>query len=293
MAATPAATTPAEVTTDARTESAPAAAPTDVAAPATAPATWVAPAPAPALGAAPAVAVAQPGAVVATPIPGQPAPQSVAAAEAAARDAAQQIAMRGRAWWGQLDPTGKRPTLLVAAALVALVIGSQFLNALVPVSRGGGGGGGGGGQPAAGVPVAIGNGVWVTPPPGWVAVGTPVGLPGVRFQRGATTVEVGIASFSASPHELLTAYVNQVLAPTAQDVKVSEPVNVRAGNGRPTARSIYTASFKDVGTAVDGELSTQVENGIGIVVNGYAPKGQLAGSLAEVHAFVDTIEVRQ
>ena len=144
-------------------------------------------------------------------------------------------------------------------------------------------------------PVDIGNGVRVTPPSGWVAVGSPMGqLPGVRFQRGAVTVDIAIVSYSASPRELLIAYVSQVLDSASQDAKVSEPTNVRAGNGRPTARSTYTASFKDIGTAVSGELSTQVsDNGIGIIVNGYAPQGQLAGSLGEVHEFVDTIEVRQ
>ena len=145
----------------------------------------------------------------------------------------------------------------------------------------------------SGVPVDIGNGVRVTPPPGWVAVGAPVGLPGVRFQRGAFTVEVGIATFNAAPKDLLVAYVNQILAPSAQDAKVSAATNVVAGNGRPTARATYTGSFKDFGTAVEGEISAQVsQGGIGIVVNAYAPQGQLAGSLNEVHAFVDTIEVR-
>ena len=293
----PGAETSADATTVTGTDGAPTPGPAPAVAPASAaaeaPAATEAPAAVPAPAATPAIgpvwATAQPAA--AAPIPAQPAPPAVAAAEAMARDAAQQIAIRGRAWWGQLDPTGKRPTLLVAAALIALVIGSQFLNALVPVSRGGGGGS----QPPVGVPVDIGNGVRVTPPSGWVAVGSPMGqLPGVRFQRGAVTVDIAIVSYSASPRELLIAYVSQVLDSASQDAKVSEPTNVRAGNGRPTARSTYTASFKDIGTAVSGELSTQVsDNGIGIIVNGYAPQGQLAGSLGEVHEFVDTIEVRQ
>jgi hypothetical protein len=228
-------------------------------------------------------------------------PPAVAAAEAAARQAAAEITVRGRAWWGQLDPTNKRPTLLVAGVLLALVIGSQFLNALVPVPRGGGsvgggtgGGGTGTGQPASGTPVDIGNGVRVTPPAGWVAVGSPQNLPGVKFQRGAVTVEVGIASFDQAPKDLLVAYVNQILAPSAQDAKVSSATSVVAGNGKPTARATYTGSFKDVGTAVEGELSTQVSpTNIGIVVNAYAPQGQFTASLNDVHAFVDTIEVRQ
>jgi hypothetical protein len=242
-------------------------------------------------GMTPAMATAAPGA----------APASVAAAEAAARAAADQMVVRGRAWWGQLDPTNRRPTIYVAIAIIALVIGSQFLNALVPIPRGGvgggGGGGGGGGQPGLGNPVDIGNGVRVTPPAGWVPVGNPTGLPGLKFQKGPILVEVGIASFTSSPKDLLVAYVNQILAPSAQDAKVSAAQTGTAGNGRPTARATYTGSFKEFGTAVEGELSTQVvtvgNTGIGIVVNAYGPQGTLAGSLTDVHTFVDTIEVGQ
>src|SRR5438874_1537176 len=104
--------------------------------------------PAPAIQPTPAM---QPAGVAA-----QPVPPAVAAAEAAARQAAQQISARGRAWWGQLDPAGRRPTLIVAGVLIAIVLGSQFLNALIPAPRGtigpggGGVGGGGGTQPPAG-----------------------------------------------------------------------------------------------------------------------------------------------
>ncbi len=235
-------------------------------------------------------------AVASAPVGAQAPSPAVAAAEAAARDAAAQITARGRAWWGQLDPTGKRPTIIVAIALVALVLGSQFLNALVPVSAG---------QrrrrrwrqqrqPVAGAPVDIGNGIRVTPPAAWVPVATPLGLPGVRFQRGACTTEVGIAGFDASPKDLLVAYVNQILAPATQNVNVSAAATGVGGNGRPIARATYTGAIKDLGTAVEGEITTQVTpSGIGIIVNAYAPQGQLAGCLGEVHQFVDTIEVRQ
>jgi hypothetical protein len=233
-------------------------------------------------------------AVAGAPVGEQAPSPAVAAAEATARDAAAQITARGGAWWGQLDPTGKRPTIIVAIALVALVLGSQFLNALVPVSAGSGGGGAGSQRPPAGAPVDIGNGIRVTPPAAWEPVATPMGLPGVRFQRGACTTEVGIAGFDASPKDLLVAYVNQVLAPGTQNVNVSAAATGVGGNGRPIARATYTGASKDLGTAVEGEITTQVTpGGIGIIVNAYAPQGQLAGCLGEVHQFVDTIEVRQ
>jgi hypothetical protein len=227
----------------------------------------------------------------------QAAPEAVAAAEAAARQAAQQMTLRGRAWWGQLDPAGKRPTIIVAAVLLAIVLGSQFVNALVPAPRGtlGGSGGvpggGGGTQPGPGRPVDIGSGIRVTPPPGWVVVGDPLQLQGVRFQKGGVTVDVGLAAFTNPPSDLLAAYVNQVLIPNSQGVKVSPSQITIARNGRPTARATFTGNLKGFGTAVEGEISTQVwETGVGIVVNGFAAQGQLAGARDEIEAFTDSIE---
>jgi hypothetical protein len=219
----------------------------------------------------------------------QPVPPAIAAAEAAARQAAQQMATRGRAGWGQLDPTGKRPSLIVAGVLLAIVLGSQFLNALVPAPRGALGGGGT--QPGPGRPVDIGSGIRVTPPPGWVTVGDPLELQGVRFQKGGVTVDVGLAAFTNPPSDLLAAYVNQVLIPNSQGAKVSPATIDIARNGHPTARATFTGNLKGFGTAVEGEISTQVwETGVGIIVNGFAPQGQLTGARDEIHAFVDSIE---
>src|SRR5207248_3756516 len=202
--------------------------------------------PAPAIQPTPAM---QPAGVAA-----QPVPPAVAAAEAAARQAAQQISARGRAWWGQLDPAGRRPTLIVAGVLIAIVLGSQFLNALIPAPRGtigpggGGVGGGGGTQPPAGKPVDIGSGIRVTPPPGWVAVGDPLALQGVRFQKGGVTVDVGLAAFTNPPSDLVAAYVNQVLTPNSQGAKVSPTHITIARNGRPTAVATWTGNLRGFGT---------------------------------------------
>jgi hypothetical protein len=131
----------------------------------------------------------------------------------------------------------------------------------------------------------------VTPPPGWVAVGDPLQLQGVRFQKGGVTVDVGLAAFTNPPSDLLAAYVNQVLIPNSQGVKVSPSQITIARNGRPTARATFTGNLKGFGTAVEGEISTQVwETGVGIVVNGFAPQGQLAVARDEIEAFTDSIE---
>ncbi len=199
---------------------------------------------------------------------------------------------RGQAWWGQLDPTGKRPTIIVAAVLVAIVLGSQFVNALIPTPRTlGGTGATPVTQPGAGKPVDVGSGIRVTPPPGWVVVGDPLSLQGLRFQKGAVTVDVGLAAFTNTPSELLAAYVNQVLIPNSQGAKVS-PTHIKPSvNGHVTAIATYTGNLKGFGTAVEGEITTQVwETGVGVIVNGFAPQGQLAAARDEIDQFVDTIQ---
>src|SRR5438552_2555793 len=139
-------------------------------------------------------------------------------------------------------------------------------------------------QPASGSAFQAAPGMQPGPvtQPGWVAVGDPLQLQGVRFQKGGVTVDVGLAAFTNPPSDLVAAYVNQVLIPNSQGAKVSPTHITIARNGRPTAVATWTGNLKGFGTAVEGEISTQVtETGVGIIVNGFAPQGQLAAARDE------------
>ena len=64
-------------------------------------------------------------------------------------------------------------------------------------------------------------------------------------------------------------------------------------NGRTAARAGYLGLFNGVTGSVEGELTAFVfPNGVGVIVDAWGAQGSLERALAEVHAMVDTIEVR-
>ena len=248
--------------------------------------------------ASPAPAVAYPAAApappsVATAVPPQATPQAVATAEAAARQAAAEFTSRGKAWWSQLDPTGKKPTLIVAAALLIAILGSQVLNAIIPAPRGtipaGGGGGGGGGGGAR--TIEVGGGARITAPSGWTSVGASPSLQGVRLQKGSVIIDVMVASYGGTPQELLQTYVAQILRGQANQLTVGDTAVGPAANGRVAARAAYVGIFKDAGT-LQGQLTTQVWGSVGVVFDAAAPQGQLQATLGDVETIIGTLEVR-
>jgi hypothetical protein len=220
----------------------------------------------------------------------QQTPQAVAQAQAAAQAAAVQLTSRGKAWWSQLDPAGKRPTIIIAAALIVAIFGSQFLNALIPVPRGlqGGGGGGGGGGAKT---LDIGGGARITPPPNWTVVGPSPNLQGVRLQKGSVLVDVMVASYGGAPQELLQTYVNQVVKAQATQLTLGDTTVGPGANGHVSARAAYVGVFKNAGT-LQGEIVTQVWGNVGVVFDSAAPQGQLQAARGEIETIIGTLEVR-
>ena len=178
-------------------------------------------------------------------------PPAVANAEQVARDTAAVVATQTRAWWGRLDPQGKRPTLIVAGALVALVLGTQVVNGLIPIpSQVPGGPSNVGARP---VDIGLGARVYVLP--GWQQLEAGSALQGVRLQKGSVVVDFRVTQFTGDHVALLNAYVNQILQPDAQQLNVNG-VTVVPVNGKTAARATYLGLFNGVTGAVEGELTT-------------------------------------
>ena len=194
-------------------------------------------------------------------------------------------------WWSGLDPAMKRPTIIVAAVIVALVVGTQMLNALIPGPAAGGNGSSGGTTNGT-TSFDLGRGVSVTPPAGWVVREQPSVLEGIRLQRGGVIVDLLVAPYGGTPTELLSTYADQVLKEDANSLTVHDVVVTGAGNGRPAARAKYDGIFKGSGH-LEGELSTQVFGSTGVIVDAAARQGALEGALGDVHQMLGTIEVSQ
>ena len=133
---------------------------------------------------------------------------------------------------------------------------------------------------------------------GWEQLDAGGALTGIRLQNGSVVLDVRVTEFPGDHLGLLTAYVNQVLQPDAQQLTVGQ-VNVVASNGRTAARAGYVGLFAGVTdqqgrpASVEGELTTFIfPNGVGVIVDAWGAQGTLSEALAQVHAMVDTIEVR-
>jgi hypothetical protein len=216
----------------------------------------------------------------------------MADAEQVARDTAAQVATQTREWWGRLDPKGKKPTLIVAGVLVALVLGTQVVNGIIPVPNQGPSGPSNPGGPNVGArPIDIGLGARVYVLPGWQQLDAGGALEGVRLQKGSVVFDIRVTQFNGDHVALLTAYVNQILQPDAQQLNVNG-VTVVPVNGRTAARATYLGLFNGVTGAVEGELSTLVSaGGTGVIVDAWGAQGSLPPAMDEVHAMVNTIEV--
>ena len=136
-----------------------------------------------------------------------------------ARETAAVVATQTRAWWGRLDPQGKRPTLIVAGVLAALVIGTQVVNGFIPIPNQVPGVPSNPGGPNVGArPVDIGLGARIYVLPGWQQLEAGGALQGVRLQKGSVVVDFRVTQFTGDHVALLTAYVNQILQPDAQQL---------------------------------------------------------------------------
>ena len=209
-----------------------------------------------------------------------------------ARETAAVVATQTRAWWGRLDPQGKRPTLIVAGVLAALVIGTQVVNGFIPIPNQVPGVPSNPGGPNVGArPVDIGLGARIYVLPGWQQLEAGGALQGVRLQKGSVVVDFRVTQFTGDHVALLTAYVNQILQPDAQQLNVNG-VTVVPLNGKTGARATYLGLFNGVTGAVEGELTTVVSaGGTGVIVDNWGAQGSLSTGLDEVHAMINTLEV--
>lgn len=138
--------------------------------------------------------------------------------------------------------------------LLAVVFGSQIINAALPAPRSVGP------LPVAqpGTAVPVGNGVFVYPPSGWVAQAA--GPAAVRLTKGSVELYVR-TDLPGDLTTMLDTYVRQVLEPAASQV-------------------------------MEGQLTAFVLLGRPILFDAWAIQGQLSAAANELDRMIATVEVR-
>ena len=172
---------------------------------------------------------------------------------------------------------------LPAIALVALIVGMVSGGHVVSGALG---------EPRAGS-VSVGDSVVITPLPGWELARRFEDPTGIRLTSGSASLDVAELPFGGSSVDLLRRYVDDVLAPQAEQLRLSEEVEpVRLANGLTGSRIAYVGLFGDVQTPVEGEITTVVSPlGTGVVFDGWAPNGQIRLALGDLHTMIETAEI--
>ena len=171
------------------------------------------------------------------------------------------------------------PAITLVALIVGVVSGGHVLSDALGQARSGA--------------VVVGDSVEIAPVPGWELAERFEDPTGIRLTSGSASLDVAELPFSGTDVDLLREYVDNVLAPQAEQLRLSEEVEpVRFENGLTGSRIAYVGQFGDVQTPVEGEITTVVSPlGTGVVFDGWAPTGQLQLSLDDLHAMIETAEI--
>lgn len=177
-----------------------------------------------------------------------------------------------------LDERRWLPALALVVVIVAVVSGGHVVSDAL-------------GETRPGV-VAVGEAVEVTPLSGWELAERFQDPTGVRLTSGSASLDVVALPFGGSSDDLLREYVDEVLAPQAEQLRVSDVESVRLASGLVGSRIAYVGVFGDVQAPVEGEITTVVSpTGTGVVFDGWAPSGQLQLVLDDLHEMIETAEI--
>jgi hypothetical protein len=135
--------------------------------------------------------------------------------------------------------------------------------------------------------------VQVTALPGWELAERFGDPPGIRLTSGSTSLDVATIPFNGGDVDLLASYVNQILAPDAEQFQVSEEVEpVRLASGLTGTRIAYVGLFGDVQAPIEGEVTAAVSpSGVGVIFDGWAPAGQLQFEIDEIDTMIERAEI--
>jgi hypothetical protein len=222
--------------------------------------------------------------------------------------------------FSQLDPTGFRPTAIVAGIIIALFFGAQLVNAVIPQPGVGPGVPGPGGQgpsgpgpvPTPGIPQPTtgpgGPGPISTPLPagstmtvgplriplenGWVPQEVPDSNVIVRLTKASAAIDLFSASIQgqADAAAVFSFYIQQMQQGTS-GFNASQPNLIQIGNGIAAARGTYTGVFGQ--NQIEGEVTTFVVGATGFIFDTWASSGTLRGLLPEAERMVDNLQVVQ
>ena len=200
-----------------------------------------------------------------------------------------------------------RTTILAAVIMIGVVGGVNVVNAALPlpnepVANGNqpavpeqpvgpvdSGDPNTGGTPAQPGPVGEGTTVSVGSyslkmPAGWTLEQNQDGW--MIFVKGSAVIAIGNIGFDGGPADLLGAYKDQFFQ--NGNFTGDEPQTGTVGSGVEVSALNYTGTTSE-GTGVDGFILAAAEGGHGLILNAFAPQGQLSGYSDDVQSILGSV----
>ena len=179
------------------------------------------------------------------------------------------------------EPAGWGGTLGLMGVLLFLTLGGFLF--------------GGGAAPAVGGDVALGEavpvveGVSIQVAEGWTIAQQVENPPGIILGGPGGNVFVAVPQGSGTAEDLLEFYVNDILAPQADQISVGEAQSRELASGSSLSAN-YVGVFPEAGTPLEGEVTAIIgPNGTGVVVDGWAPEGTYSAIQDQVLAMANTV----
>ena len=180
-----------------------------------------------------------------------------------------------------IDPATRRPTLVVAAIIGVLFFGSSLLNEALP---------GGTTEVPAGGEVKIGETATMTAVAGWEVSPHESGG-GVRLEKGVVALDLFPETVTTDARGLADAYLEQILEPDSTELTTTEVEPADEGD-TTGVRFRYQGLFTGAEGPIEGEVTTFVIGGNGIVADAWTRQGALDSLLGEVREMVASIVIR-
>lgn len=214
-----------------------------------------------------------------------------------------------RAALSVFDPAGVRPTVIVAGIILALFLGAQVVNALIPTTGVGPGqpGPGSGPGPVSSNGPGTGPGPISTPLPpgssmtigplrvalegGWQPQDVPNSNIIVRLVKANVAIDVISASIQgqADAARVYTEYISS-LQGQSNSFGATQANQIQVGNGVPAARGTYTGAFDQ--HQVEGEVTTFLSSATqGWIFDVWADAGTLRQLLPEADQMINNVQV--
>ena len=182
---------------------------------------------------------------------------------------------REKAGWGG--------TLGVTGVLLVVTLGGFLFG-------GGAGAGQLGGEVTLVETVQVTGGVTMQIPEGWSIAQPLENPPGIILTGPGGNALVGVPG-SGPPLALIEFYVNEVLAPEANQLSVGDAQQIELASGEAWAAP-YVGVFPDVAAPLEGEvIGIATPGGTGVVVDGWAPEGTYVTIREQVVAMAGSVSV--